>query len=475
MKRRILVVDDTELTREHLRAILEPDGFEVEAAADGAAALERLRSHPCHLLITDLRMPDMDGLALLGTVRAERRPCGVIVLTAYGDTEVALEAMKAGADDFVTKPFEPDRLRILVARTLDRRRLIDELEQLRQQMREDYSFHNLVSKSPKMRRVFDLIEQVGPLGSTVLIHGETGTGKELVAQAIHAASDRSQGPWVALNCAALQETLLESELFGHEKGSFTGADRRKPGRFELADRGTLFLDEVGDIPPAMQVKLLRVVQAGTFERVGGTETLTVDVRIVAASNKRLEDEVKAGRFRPDLFYRLNVIRIEMPPLRERPEDVPLLAMHFLDKLKTKSTPPVTAIDHEAMQALLAHGWPGNVRELENAIRAAVAMADGATIHRHTLPASVAPRASAGVGSGSLIDIGRPLPEVTESLVARVERDYFAQLLERYRGNIARCAKHSGLSRRSVAQKLQKYDLDRTRFKNPSGSGLRTED
>jgi DNA-binding NtrC family response regulator len=464
MKRRILVVDDTELIRVHLRALLEEDGYEVEAVGDGPSALESLRARPFHLLITDLRMPDMDGLALLGTVRAERRPFGVIVLTAYGDTQVALEAMKAGADDFVTKPFEPDRLRILVGRTLERRRLIDELEQLRQQMHEDYSFHNMVSKSPKMRRVFDLIEQVGPLGSTVLIHGETGTGKELVAQAIHAASDRRQGPWVALNCAALQETLLESELFGHERGAFTGADRRKKGRFELADKGTIFLDEVGDVSPAMQVKLLRVVQSGTFERVGGTETLSVDVRLVAASNKRLEDEVKAGRFRPDLFYRLNVIRIDLPPLRERAEDIPLLAMHFLDKLKTKSTPPVTSIDHEAMQALLSHRWPGNVRELENAIRAAVALADGAEIHRDTLPASVAPRPGKGDGSGSLIDIDRPLPEVTETLVSRVERDYFAQLLERYRGNVARCAKHSGLSRRSVAQKLQKYDLDRTLFK-----------
>jgi DNA-binding NtrC family response regulator len=464
MKRRILVVDDTELTRVHLHSILEQDGYEVETVADGSAALDCLRARPFHLLITDLRMPDMDGLELLAKVRAERLPFGVIVLTAFGDTQVALGAMKAGADDFLTKPFEPDRLRILVARTLERRRLIDELEQMRQQMREDYSFHNMVSKSPKMRRVFDLIEQVGPLGSTVLIHGETGTGKELVAQAIHAASDRRHGPWVALNCAALQATLLESELFGHEKGAFTDADRRKKGRFELADRGTLFLDEIGDISPMMQVKLLRVVQTGTFERVGGTETLKADVRIVAASNKRLEDEVKAGRFRPDLFYRLNVLRIDLPPLRERPEDIPLLAMHFLDRLKTKSTPPVTAIDHEAMQTLLAHRWSGNVRELENAIKAAVAMADGATIHRDTLPASVAPRRGQGADGGPLIDIDRPLPEVTEALVSQVERDYFAQLLERYRGNVARCAKHSGLSRRSVAQKLQKYDLDRTLFK-----------
>src|SRR6185312_7932598 len=253
-------------------------------------------------------------------------------------------------------------------RILERRRLIDELEQLRKQMREEYSFHNMVSKSPRLRKVFDLIEQVGPLGSTVLITGETGTGKELVASAIHAADNRRKGPFIALNCAVLHASLLESELFGHEKGSFTGAERRKKGRFELADGGTLFLDEVGDVPAAMQAKLLRVLQSGTFERVGGTETVAVQVRIVAATNKRLEDEVKAGRFRSDLFYRLNVIRIDLPPLRERTEDIPLLSQHFLDRLKTKSIPPVTEIDCEAMQALLDHPWPGNVRELENAIK-----------------------------------------------------------------------------------------------------------
>ena len=464
MTRRILVVDDTPLIREHLRVILEMDGFEVEAVADGRSALAAVRSRPFHLVITDLRMPDVDGLEFLATVRAERLPFGVIVLTGHGDTQVALEAMKAGADDFVTKPFEPDRLRLLVNRILERRRLIDELEQLRHRMRVDYSFHNMVSKSPKMRRVFDLIEQVGPLGSTVLVHGETGTGKELVARAIHDASPRRGGPWVALNCAALAESLLESELFGHERGAFTGADRRKKGRFETADGGTLFLDEIGDISPAMQSKLLRVLQGGTFERVGGTQTLKVDVRIVAASNRRLEHEVKAGRFRSDLFYRLNVIRIDLPPLRERPEDVPLLSMHFLDRLKTKSTPPVTEIDPEAMQALLNHPWPGNVRELENAIKAAVAMADGSVVHRAALPASVAPRTSRPGDSPALIDIERPLPEVTDDLVSRVERDYFAQLLSRYRGNIARCAQHSGLSRRSVTQKLQKYALDRIDFK-----------
>ncbi len=466
MKRRILVVDDTALIREHLRVFLEMDGFEVETAGDGRSALAALRERVFNLAITDLRMPDMNGHELLAAIRAERLPLGVLVLTGHGDTNVALDAMKAGADDFVTKPYEPDRLRLVVQRILDRRRLIDELEQLRNQMRKDYSFHNIVSKSPKMRKIFDLIGHVGPLGSTVLIHGETGTGKELVAQAIHAADNRRKGPYVALNCAVLHDGLLESELFGHEKGSFTGAEKRKKGRFELADGGTLFLDEVGDVSQAMQAKLLRVLQSGTFERVGGTETIKVDVRIVAASNKRLEDEVKAARFRSDLFYRLNVIRIDLPALRDRPEDIPLLAMFFLDKFTRMSTPPVTEIDSEAMQALLDHTWPGHVRELENAIKAAVAMAEGTVIHRDALPATVAPRARKSSNNHHpLIDIESPLPDLTNQLIGKVERDYFTRLLVRYKGNVARCAKHSGLSRRSVTQKLAKYELDRTRFKD----------
>ena len=464
-KRRILVVDDEPLIREHLRVILEMDGFEVETASDGQSGLAALRSQVFQLAITDLRMPDMNGLELLSAVRSERLPLGLIVLTGHGDTAVALGAMKAGADDFITKPYEPDRLRFLVQRILERRRLIDELEQLRKQMRRDYSFHNMVSKSPRMQKIFDLIEQVGPMGSTVLIHGETGTGKELVAQALHDADTRRKGPYVALNCAVLHDSLLESELFGHERGAFTGADRRKRGRFELADGGTLFLDEIGDISTAMQVKLLRVLQSGTFERVGGGETLRVDVRIIAASNKRLEDEVKAARFRSDLFYRLSVIRIDLPTLHERAEDIPLLAMHFLEKYRRMSTPAVTEIDTEAMQALLAHRWPGHVRELENAIKAAVAMAEGTIIHRDSLPATVAPRTDGPQPGSSLIDIERSLPDLTTDLIGRVERAYFTRLLARYKGNVARCAKHSGLSRRSVTQKLQKYELDRTRFKD----------
>ena len=463
MNRRILVVDDTAESRDQLKVFLEQDGAEVETACDAPTALEILRSRRFQLLITDLRMPEMSGLDLLAAVRAERMPFGVIMLTGHGDTAVALEAMKAGADDFVTKPFEPERFRILVRRVLERRRLIDELEGLRHHLKDEYSFHNIVSKSPKMRKIFELIEHVGPLGSAVLIHGETGTGKELVAQAIHATDPRG-GPFRAINCAAMVDSLLESELFGHERGAFTGADRQRLGQFELAHGGTLLLDEIGDVSPAMQAKLPRVLQSGEFERVGGTKTVRAEVRVIAASNKRLEDEVQAGRFRRDLFYRLNVIRIDLPPLRDRVEDIPLLAAHFLEKLEAKSTPPVTEIDHEAMQALVDYRWPGNVRELENAIKAAVAMADGSIIHAEALPAAISGRGSQNRTSASLVDIDRPLPDVTDELVRQVEREYFGQLLARYRGNVARCARHAGLSRRSVTQKLLRHGLDRTLFK-----------
>ena len=469
MPPRILIIDDSILSRETLRAVLKQHGCEVEAVATAREGLERIHAAPFQLIISEYLIPEMSGIDLLKLIRAEKIPCGVILLTGHGDTQVALDAMRAGADDFVTKPCDPARLVLLIERTIEQRRLIDELEQLRLQLREDYRFHNIVSKSPKMRRIFDLIKNVGPLGSTVLVWGETGTGKELIAQAIHASDTRRDGPFVALNCAALNDALLESELFGHERGAFTGADRRKKGRFEAADGGTLFLDEIGEISPSMQAKLLRVLQSGTFERVGGSETIQVEVRIVAASNKRLEDEVKAGRFRSDLFYRLAVVRIDVPSLRERSEDIPLLALHFLKKLTAMSTPPVTEIDSAAMQALLEHTWPGHVRELENAIKAAVALADGTVIHRDALPATVAPRPGqpgSGIGSAAnLIDIERPLPDLTGVLVSQVERDYFTRLLAYYKGNVASCARHSGLSRRSVTQKLQKYDLDRTQFKN----------
>jgi DNA-binding NtrC family response regulator len=462
MARRILVVDDQKLTCRQLASLLSQDGFVVDTVHLGRDAREALERDEYHLLIADWKLPDDDGQALIRHVRGQGYPMGVIVLTAHGDPEIALIAMKEGADDFVAKPFDPERFGMMVRRTLDRRALMDELEQLQYRLRTDFGFRGMVSRSPRMRRVFDLIERVGPVGSTVLISGETGTGKELVARAIHAASNRSDGPWVAVNCAALSDALLESELFGHEKGAFTGAERQRLGRFEMADGGTLFLDEIGDISPSMQVKLLRVLQSGQFERLGGSTPLRCDVRVVVATHRRLEDEVKAGRFRGDLFYRLNVVKLELPPLRERPEDIPLLASHFLAKLRSSSNPPVSEIHHEAMQALLDHSWPGNVRELENAIRAAVALSDGPILHREALPTTVAPPPAEGRragGDASLIDVNRPLSELTAELVGRVEREYFAQLLANYRGNLARCARHSGLSRRGVTQKLLRHGLN----------------
>ncbi len=475
MKRRILAADDSELNRNHLRMVLEADGFEVGTAADGQSAWDELRANKYHLVITDLRMPELSGLELLAKVRAERLPVGVIVLTAFGDPTEALQAMKDGADDFITKPYDPEQLRFLVKRILDRRELIDELEMLRTHSSEGHRCHMMVSKSPKLRKVFKLIEQIGPVGSTVLIQGETGTGKELVARAIHAADTRRAGPFVALNCAVLNDSLLESELFGHERGAFTGAERRKIGRFELADGGTLLLDEAGDIPPSLQVKLLRVLQTGQFERVGGTETVQVDVRIIAASHKILEDEVRKGRFRADLFYRLNVIRIDLPPLRERVEDIPLLAMHFLQQQRSRTGAELTEIATDAMQALLRHPWPGNIRELENAIKAGVAFADGSILRHDDLPESVAPRTSHLSSGNSLIDIDRPLPDLTCELIGQVEREYFVRLLSLYKGNVARCARHSGLSRRSVTQKLQKFGLERTEFKRPRRKPALPED
>jgi DNA-binding NtrC family response regulator len=464
MTRRILAADDMEFNRDHLRKLLEADGYEVETVPDGRAAWQELCAHKYDLVITDLRMPGSSGLDLLSMIRAERRPVGVILFTAFGDPEDALRAMKAGADDFITKPCDPDRLRFVVKRILERRSLIDELEQLRKQSGDHHHYHTMVSKSPKMKKIFGLIDQVGPIGSTVLIQGETGTGKELIARAIHAASPRRTGPLVALNCALLNESLLESELFGHEKGAFTGAERRKPGRFELANGGTILLDEIGDMPLGLQSKLLRILQSGTFERVGGTEAIQVDARVIAATNKTLEEEVKRGRFRPDLFYRLNVIKIELPPLRERTEDIPLLATHFLAKHSRQSGTSVTEIDPDAMQSILGHNWPGNIRELENAIKAGIVLADGSILRRDDLPATVAPPPRSFLTSSSLIDIDRPLPDLTSTLIAQIECEYFTRLLEQYRGNVARCARQSGLSRRSVSQKLQKFGLERTRFK-----------
>ncbi len=462
---RVLVVDDDAFIRVQVRGALADDGLDVETVDDGNAALDLLRARPFDVVVTDMRMPGLDGLALLAAVRRERIAVGLVFLTGYGDTRTAIDAMKAGADDFVAKPFDVEHLRRVVRRIIERRRLVDELARLRKHAFTDHGVHDMVSKSPKMMRIFDLVEQVGPSGSTVLIQGETGTGKELVARALHAADNRGRRGFHAVNCAALHDQLLESELFGHEAGAFTGADRRKTGRFEQADGGTLLLDEIGEISLATQAKLLRILQTGRCARVGGGEPIPVDVRVLAATNRPLDLEVKAGRFRADLYYRLQVVSITLPPLRERREDVTPLAFYFLEKFRSMSTPAVTGIEPAAMQALLDYHWPGNVRELENAIKSAVALAPGTTIHERSLPSTIAQRA-AGLDlepAADLIDLAVPLPELTERLLARVEREYLRSLMRRMNGNIARAARQAGLSRRGLTQKLGKHNLNRRQF------------
>ena len=390
-------------------------------------------------------MPELTGMDLISAVRAEGLPCGVILLTAYGDIDLVRSVMKAGADDFLTKPYEPDRLRLVVARTLEQRALIDELEGLRQDLRREYRFHDMVSKSPKMRRVFDLIKQVGPLGSTVLIQGETGTGKELVARAVHASDTRRRGPFVALNCAALNESLLETELFGHERGAFTGAEQQKKGRFELADGGTLFLDEIGEISPGDAVEAPpRAPDGHASTGSAAREAIAVDVRIIAATNKRLDDEVKAGRFRQDLFFRIAVIRVDAAaPARAdggRAAAGDALPRGVLEAEHAAGDRDPGRGDAGAARLPLAGEHPraaerdprrrGDGRRRRDPPRVAA--------RRRSSPAPSGPHG----GADMLIDIDRPLRELTGDLIARVEREYFTRLLARCKGNVARAAKHS---------------------------------
>ena len=387
-------------------------------------------------------------------------------MTGYGSIDRAVQAMRLGAYDFLTKPLDVDHLRLVLERAARERGLREEVVQLKEQLLREYSFHNVLSKSPKMQTIFELVQNVAATTTTVLIEGETGTGKEQLARAIHQASlPFRKGPMVAINCAALPENLLESELFGHEKGAFTSAIGQRKGRFELADGGTLFLDEVGDIPPAMQAKLLRVLQERKFERVGGTESIVVDVRVIAATNRPLARLVKRGKFREDLYYRLNVVKIDLPPLRERVEDIPLLAAHFGAKYSRGDQAPKD-ISPAAMDRLLKHHWPGNIRELENAMERACVTARGPKIEPGDLPLEVlesAPSAS-GTNNTRALDLDRPLPQLLRESAAELEKTYLRKALKKCRGNIGRCAKLCGLSRRSISAKLSEYGIDKEEFK-----------
>ena len=440
----ILVVDDEKNTREGLLRALRGE-YDVAEAENGLKALEWLETRHADVVLSDLKMPGMDGMALLSRLLArEPRPV-LIMLTAYGNIETAVEAMKRGAYDFLAKPVNLDRLELLLRRALSERTMGAENLRLKAQLDEKYGFENIIGSSTAMQEVFDVVRQVAPTRTTVLIQGESGTGKELVARALHQCSPRSQGPFVAVHCAALAPTLLESELFGHEKGAFTGATERRRGRFEMADGGTLFLDEIGEIDSSLQVKILRVLEERKFERVGGSQLVEVDVRLVAATNRDLAKMVAEGTFREDLFYRLHVVSVELPPLRAREGDLVLLAQHYLKALSAEHGKKIKGITPEAMDALSTHTWPGNVRELRNAIERMVVLSGGDKLTVRDLPPNL-----------------RASPPRSEPAPGQVLRDAEKQLIEealkRHKGNRTNAAVELGISRRTLHRKLNEFGL-----------------
>jgi two-component system response regulator PilR (NtrC family) len=453
-KARILVVDDEQSMREFLEIFFRREGFEVTTAADVDSALLAAGSDEFDVVISDVQMPERSGLDVLRGVKESSPETVVIMITAFATTETAITAMKEGAYDYITKPFKVDELRLVVEKALEKKLLSSENRRLRSELRSQLSRQHLVGRSSPMEKVFELVSRVADTKTNVLISGESGTGKELVARAIHQSSDRRHRPFVAVNCGAIPENLLESELFGHVRGSFTGAVQNKEGLFEVADGGTLFLDEVGELPGALQVKLLRVLQEKRIRRVGGTSDRPVDVRILAATNRRLEDEVASGRFREDLYYRLNVIQIPVPALRERMEDLPLLVHHFVEKYDAELGKTVRCVSERAMERMLAYPYPGNVRELENVIERAVALARGDEIDLEALPPNLVrppERETAERIPSEGVDL--------EKLLGDYERGLLLEALGRTGGVKKRAASLLGISFRSFRYRLEKLGLD----------------
>ncbi len=458
--RNILVVDDQSAHRDLCRSALENAGFTVETAASGSFALELLRAGNFGLVITDQLMPEMSGLELLREIHALQPRLPVVIVTAFGTVDTAVEAMRNGASDFIQKPFTPEELLLVVRRVLEHQELIEEVRTLRERVGDLYRFDRIVSKSPKMIEIFEMVRNLADLDTTVLITGETGTGKELVAHAIHHNSNRCDQRFVRINCGALTETLLESELFGHERGAFSGAVQARRGKFEYASGGTLLLDEIGDISFAMQLKLLRVLQEKEIQRVGGNDTIAVNVRILATTNKNLEQAVTEGTFRSDLYYRLNVVRIHLPPLRERMEDLPLIAEHFLRVFCEKNNRKLRGIENQAMNALMEYDWPGNVRELANVIERAAVMVAGDKINAVELPQ----RASRTTNLPRSFDMELSFKDGRQRIIADYEKSYLINCLRRYKGNIGQCAEHCGVDTKTFYRKMQEYDLDKRDFK-----------
>lgn len=442
MKFTILVIDDEENIRNGLAANFEMEDYKVKTASSGKEGLSIVSKGDIDLVVTDLRMDGMSGEKVLRRITTETPGIPVIVLTGHGSIDSAVEAMKNGAYDFLTKPLNLDQLNVIVKRALENRELSLQHTMLKKELGEAVTFDRMIGTSADMRRLLELIKKVAPSRASVLITGESGVGKELVADALHSLSGRREKSFVKVHCAALSETLLESELFGHEKGAFTGADSMKKGRFELAHGGTIFLDEIGEINQTTQIKLLRVLQERTFERVGGEETIEVDVRVVAATNRNIEEEVKAGRFREDLYYRLNVVRLQVPPLRERKDDIPLLMDSFLKRFSEENSKSILGFENRARQALYRYDWPGNIRELQNCIESAVVMCSGKEISIEDLP----PTISRFSGEGSIsIPMGLSLDDAEKIIIK--------ENLAFNNGNKTKTAEILGIERKTLAKKI----------------------
>ncbi len=444
----MLVVDDEVNARTALTELLRDEGYEVEMAADAFKALGKVESFAPEIVVTDLKMPGMDGIELVKKLRSGDDPVAVVVMTAFGAVQTAVNAMRAGAADYLTKPLNFSELVVVIDRVLETEHLRKETRQLRARIGERVAPDNIIGSAPAMQRVFEIVEQVAPSRASVLITGESGTGKELIANALHQRSPRAKGPFIKLHCAALAESLLESELFGHERGAFTGAVARKEGRFSLADGGTLFLDEIGEISPSIQVKLLRFLQEHEFERVGGTETLKVDVRVIAATNRNLADEIAKGRFREDLFYRLNVVAIEMPALRDRPSDIAALAEFFLVKYAKANNKTIDKLSIETLELMTSYHWPGNVRELENAIERAVVLTTGTTVETRVLPTTVRPAA---------MSIAAGAPAIPGSTMEELERYAILETMKVTGGSTSKAAEILGISPRTIQYRLHQYN------------------
>jgi len=454
--KKILIVDDEPNMLLVLEAMLKREKYEVATASEGLEALELLKNDDVAVVITDLKMPKLDGLGLLSEIEKNYPSIPVIVITAHGTIATAVEALKKGAFDYITKPFDQDDLKNVISKAFKTKALNENEPALSS---DEIDRHDIIGSSECMVEMYDLIGKVAPTATTVLITGETGTGKELFAQAIHRNSPRKDSPFIKINCAAIAENLLESELFGFEKGAFTGAVHRKPGRFELAHTGTLFLDEIGDLPKDMQVKILRVIQDQEFERVGGLRTIKVDVRLIAATNKTLLEEVGEGRFREDLYYRLNVFPIDIPPLRERRGDIGPLADFFLKKFNEKLNRKIEHIDPKAEEFFSHYGWRGNIRELENLMERLVLLTTGDTITLEDIPAEIR-FSSAAQTSGSPAKPKRSFKNILKDKTERLEKDMIMRVLEECGGNVSKAALQLGLSRRGLQLKMTKYHLRR---------------